>query len=150
MNIDLHIHTSKSDGILTPKEVIDEAVKNNVNVISICDHDTIEAYTDSLLEYAKKNNIKLIYGVEISTKYKGYGYHVLGYNIDIFNKDLKEELSNYGIAIDKTEFPVEIELDGQKLAINNSGKVTKYKEMAEISGKKQQIQQQKIALETTL
>ena len=33
MNIDLHIHTSKSDGILTPKEVIDEAVKNNVNVI---------------------------------------------------------------------------------------------------------------------
>ena len=98
MNIDLHIHTSKSDGILTPKEVIDEAVKNNVNVISICDHDTIEAYTDSLLEYAKKNNIKLIYGVEISTKYKGYGYHVLGYNIDIFNKDLKEELSKIRLA----------------------------------------------------
>ena len=65
-------------------------------------------------------------------------------------ENLKEELSNYGIPIDKTEFPVEIELDGQKLAINNSGKVTKYKEMAEISGKKQQIQQQKIALETTL
>lgn len=98
MNIDLHIHTSKSDGILTPKEVIDEAMKNNVNVISICDHDTIEAYTDSLLEYVKKNNIKLIYGVEISTKYKGYGYHVLGYNIDIFNKDLKEELSKIRLA----------------------------------------------------
>ena len=98
MNIDLHIHTSKSDGILTPREVIDEAMKNNVNVISICDHDTIEAYTDSLLEYAKKNNIKLIYGVEISTKYKGYGYHVLGYNIDIFNKDLKEELSKIRLA----------------------------------------------------
>ena len=49
-------------------------------------------------------------------------------------ENLKEELSNYGIAIDKTEFPVEIELDGQKLAINNSGKVTKYKEMTEISG----------------
>ena len=48
--------------------------------------------------------------------------------------NLKEELSNYGIVTDKTEFPVEIELDGQKLAINNSGKVTKYKEMAEISG----------------
>lgn len=98
MNIDLHIHTSKSDGILTPKEVIDEAKKNNVNVISICDHDTIDAYTLDLLEYAKKNNIKLIYGVEISTKYKGYGYHVLGYNIDIFNKDLKEELSKIRLA----------------------------------------------------
>lgn len=98
MNIDLHIHTSKSDGILTPKEVIDEAKKNNVDVISICDHDTIDAYTDSLLEYAKKNDIKLIYGVEISTKYKGYGYHVLGYNIDIFNKNLKEELSKIRLA----------------------------------------------------
>lgn len=98
MNIDLHIHTSKSDGILTPKEVIDEAKKNNVNVISICDHDTIDAYTLDLLEYAKKNNIKLIYGVEISTKYKGYGYHVLGYNIDIFNKNLKEELSKIRLA----------------------------------------------------
>ena len=48
--------------------------------------------------------------------------------------NLKEELSNYGITIDKTEFPVEIELDGQKLAINNSGKVTNYKKMADITG----------------
>mgnify|MGYP003303810935 CR=1 FL=1 len=48
--------------------------------------------------------------------------------------NLKEELSNYGIATDKTEFPVEIELDGQKLVINNSGKVTNYKEMAKITG----------------
>ena len=48
--------------------------------------------------------------------------------------NLKEELSNYGITIDKTEFPVEIELDGQKLAINSSGKVTNYKKMADITG----------------
>ena len=49
-------------------------------------------------------------------------------------ENLKEELSNYGIATDKTKFPVEIELDGQKLVINNSGKVTNYKEMAKITG----------------
>ena len=48
--------------------------------------------------------------------------------------NLKEELSNYGIATDKTKFPVEIEFDGQKLVINNSGKVTNYKEMAKITG----------------
>jgi len=42
--IDLHIHTNVSDGALTPKEVIDEAVKNNVSVIAISDHDTIDAY----------------------------------------------------------------------------------------------------------
>ena len=49
-------------------------------------------------------------------------------------ENLKEELSNYGIATDKTKVPVEIELDGQKLVINNSGKVTNYKEMAKITG----------------
>ena len=41
--IDLHIHTNISDGALTPKEIIDEAVKNNVNTIAIADHDTIDA-----------------------------------------------------------------------------------------------------------
>lgn len=46
--IDLHVHTNCSDGSMTPKEVIDEAVKNGVSVISIADHDTIDAYSDEL------------------------------------------------------------------------------------------------------
>ena len=49
--IDLHIHTNLSDGELSPKEVIDEAVKNGVKVIAIADHDTIEAYNDELKIY---------------------------------------------------------------------------------------------------
>ena len=67
--IDLHIHTNYSDGSLTPFEVIDEAYKSKVEVISITDHDTIDAYSNDLIEYANKKGIKLIYGVEISTKY---------------------------------------------------------------------------------
>ena len=63
--IDLHVHTTISDGILTPKEVIDTAVKNNVSVLSIADHDTIDAYTDELFAYAKEKNIELIPAVEI-------------------------------------------------------------------------------------
>ena len=66
--IDLHIHTNKSDGILMPTEVIDEAVKNGVDTIAIADHDTVEAYSNSLFEYAKAKNVKLIKAVEISTK----------------------------------------------------------------------------------
>lgn len=76
--IDLHIHSTLSDGILTPKEIIDEAVKNQVSTIAIADHDTIAAYTDDLFNYAKEKNIKLIIGVEISTKIKNIGIHVLG------------------------------------------------------------------------
>lgn len=92
--IDLHIHTTKSDGALTPLEVIDEAVKNGVSIMAISDHDTMEAYTDELFEYAKNKNIKLINAVEISTKNDKAGIHVLGYNIDLNNKEFQEKLYN--------------------------------------------------------
>lgn len=90
--IDLHIHTTVSDGALTPKEVIDEACKNGVSVIAIADHDTVDAYNNELFEYAKIKNIKLINAVEISTKTKKAGVHVLGYNLDLNNEEFKERL----------------------------------------------------------
>lgn len=92
MRIDLHIHTTMSDGALTPKEVIDEAYKNGVSVIAISDHDTIEAYNDELFAYAESKNIKLINAVEMSTKTNKTGIHVLGYNLDLNNKEFRERL----------------------------------------------------------
>ena len=91
--IDLHIHSTVSDGVLEPKEIIDEAYKNGVSVIAIADHDTIEAYTDELFEYAKSKNIKLINAVEISTKAKKAGVHVLGYKFDLDNEEFRERLN---------------------------------------------------------
>ena len=90
--IDLHIHTDVSDGAYTPKQIIDEAVKNGVSVIAIADHDTTEAYNDELYAYAENKNIKIINAVEISTKTEKAGIHVLGYNFDINNKVLKDKL----------------------------------------------------------
>ena len=90
--IDLHIHTTMSDGAFTPKQVIDEAYKNGVSVMAIADHDTTESYTDELFEYAKSKNIKLIPAVEISTKASKAGVHVLGYNFDWKDEKFKEEL----------------------------------------------------------
>lgn len=90
--IDLHIHTNKSDGLLSPKEIIDEAKKKHVQTIAIADHDTVDAYTDEVYNYAKDNEIELITAVEISTKTKKCGIHVLGYNIDTSSKYLNESL----------------------------------------------------------
>lgn len=90
--IDLHIHTNKSDGVLSPKEIIDEAKRKHVQTIAIADHDTVDAYTDEVYNYAKDNEIELITAVEISTKTKKCGIHVLGYNIDISSKYLNESL----------------------------------------------------------
>lgn len=91
--IDLHIHTTTSDGALTPKEIIDEALKNNLHTIAIADHDTIDAYTKDLYNYAKEKNINIINAVEISTKINKAGIHVLGYNFDMKNKKLLKKLS---------------------------------------------------------
>lgn len=91
--IDLHIHTNCSDGTLSPKEIIDEAFKNGVSVIAIADHDTMDAYTEDLEKYAKEKKIKLIPAVEISTKAKKSGVHVLGYNLNKEHPKLKEKLS---------------------------------------------------------
>lgn len=91
--IDLHVHTNCSDGSMTPKEVIDEAVKNGVSVISIADHDTIDAYSDELFQYAAAKNVKIIPAVEISTKTGKCGFHVLGYNFDMKNEKLLKQLS---------------------------------------------------------
>jgi PHP domain protein len=90
--IDLHIHTNKSDGLLSPKEIIDKAKRKQVQTIAIADHDTVDAYTDEVYNYAKDNEIELITAVEISTKTKKCGIHVLGYNIDTSSKYLNESL----------------------------------------------------------
>ena len=50
--IDLHIHTVCSDGVLTPKEVIDEALTNKVSTIAICDHDIMRNFLNMLKKKA--------------------------------------------------------------------------------------------------
>lgn len=116
--IDLHIHTTVSDGILTPKEVIDTAVKNNVSVLSIADHDTIDAYTDELFAYAKKKNIELIPAVEISTKYNKRGMHVLGYNYDLNNQEFRGRLDKLKNARHNYLYDVATKLEALGYVVN--------------------------------
>ena len=88
--IDLHIHTNVSDGQLSPKEVVDMAVRNGASVIAIADHDTVDAYSDELFDYAEERNLILVPAVEISTKTKKCGIHVLGYNFDLKDENCKK------------------------------------------------------------
>ena len=91
--IDLHVHSTCSDGVLTPQMLVDRANANGVSVLAIADHDSVEAYTDELFEYADKNGVEIIKAVEMSTRYKGTGIHVLGYNFDLKNTKLIDTLS---------------------------------------------------------
>ena len=76
--IDLHIHTIASDGDLTLAQVCYLAKQNDVNVISITDHNYIAPF-DVLKKASEKYNIKIIPGIEMDTNVKGI--HILGYNI---------------------------------------------------------------------
>ena len=90
--IDLHIHTNCSDGDNSIYEVIDMAINNKLDMISITDHDTVMAYSDEVFKYAYDRGIELVTGVEISVKYNNETIHVLGYNIDVENENLNIKL----------------------------------------------------------
>lgn len=82
--IDLHVHTLHSDGLNTPKEVLDMAIQNETKYISICDHNTLKGniIARKIIE-DEKLNIEIIKGIEIDSNYKDKLYktfHVLGYN----------------------------------------------------------------------
>jgi len=80
MIFDLHSHTTFSDGVLTPQELILRAVEKDVDVLAITDHDTLDAYREITLE---QDNIKLVAGIELSTQWETTGIHVLGLNVDL-------------------------------------------------------------------
>ncbi|MCW8966661.1 MAG: PHP domain-containing protein [Candidatus Pacearchaeota archaeon] len=63
--IDLHIHSTASDGKLSPKEIVDLAIKNNLSAIAITDHDTPQGSKEAR-EYSKNKNIEIVEGIEIT------------------------------------------------------------------------------------
>ncbi|MFH0974388.1 MAG: PHP domain-containing protein [Spirochaetota bacterium] len=85
--IDLHVHTKASDGILTPKEMIDYAVKNGISSLAITDHDTVAGLPEAM-DYAKETGFDLVSGVEFGLDYKAGSFHLLGLFVDFCNPDL--------------------------------------------------------------
>lgn len=85
---DLHCHTTCSDGILSPAELIQRAKEKQLQGVSITDHDSINAYPIAILE-AKKENIDLISGVEFSTSHLETTVHILAYSFSVTNTHIK-------------------------------------------------------------
>lgn len=89
-NIDLHTHTSNSDGEYSKEDLIDKAKENNINTLAICDHEVINAFSKSGLE--QKDDFLLIPGVEIGCQCDTGLLHILGYDYDINNSDFNNFL----------------------------------------------------------
>ena len=85
--IDLHLHTTASDGRRTPRELVDLAVTVGVTVMAVTDHDTTSAVIE-VREDAAARGIEAIAGIEITSVHEGVDVHVLGYFFDPDNRQL--------------------------------------------------------------
>jgi predicted metal-dependent phosphoesterase TrpH len=79
--IDLHLHTTASDGRCTPRELVDRAVAAGLTVIAVTDHDTTAAAAD-VRTFAQERGIEAAAGIEITAVEDGRDVHVLGYFVD--------------------------------------------------------------------
>jgi len=91
VKVDLHIHTSYSDGVFSPEKIVDTALDAGLEAIAVTDHDNVLSFGVAQ-KYAKDKPIEIIPGVEINTLYKGYEVHILGYFMDLENSDFQKLL----------------------------------------------------------
>lgn len=131
---DLHLHTTASDGKLSPRELVNLAVGEGLNIMAVTDHDTTSGIREAL-ETSVSLPIKVIPGIELSTQHNGETIHVLGYfkddryNNSEFQKtlqDMKEHREWRGkkIVSNLKEY-FNIELDYQKLLEDAEGVIAR-------------------------
>lgn len=93
--IDLHMHTNYSDGELSPEELISSAQENDITIMAITDHDTLDGIKK--VNKSDYKDISIINGIEMTAEFSPGTMHILGYGLDIYNKTLNsklEELKN--------------------------------------------------------
>lgn len=89
--IDLHAHTTSSDGTLSPSELIREAARAGLSAIAVTDHDTVDGL-DRSIEEGHRVGVRVIPGIEINARARYGSIHLLGYFIDHHGAELQSRL----------------------------------------------------------
>ncbi len=82
MSVDLHSHTTASDGTLSPRELVRLAARKGVRVLAVTDHDSTEGLAEAVAEAALHPPLTIVPGLEINCDVEGGEIHVLGYFVD--------------------------------------------------------------------
>jgi 3',5'-nucleoside bisphosphate phosphatase len=93
LRIDLHTHSTYSDGVLTPAELIRRAASRDVGLLALTDHDETGGLAEAALAAAEAD-IVLVPGVEISADWEGHTIHIIGLDIDAHAPDLVDGLAS--------------------------------------------------------
>ena len=86
--VDLHIHSTASDGTLSPKEIIETAEKAGLRAIAIADHDTVEGSVEAL-QYQDSSSVEILPAIEISASVEYGAMHILGYLMRLGDASLR-------------------------------------------------------------
>lgn len=92
--IDLHVHSNKSDGTLTPSEVAKLAHSAGLSAIALTDHDTVAGVAECM-EAGQALGLEVIPGIELSADFHGKEVHILGLNLDLMNPTLHATLKSF-------------------------------------------------------
>ena len=90
-HVDLHLHTTASDGVMSPAEIVRYAKSKGLQAIAITDHDTIDGCEEGLSE-GEKIGFEVIPGIEISAEHSPGSMHILGFFLDVHHPLLNERL----------------------------------------------------------
>jgi len=91
--IDLHTHTTFSDGTFSPTELVGLAAEKSIKVIAITDHDNFDGVLEAV-KCGKEKNVTIVSGIEMSTDFESKEIHILGLFIDINNNDFNSVLKS--------------------------------------------------------
>lgn len=124
--VDLHIHTNHSDGFYSPEEIILKAKENELEAISITDHDNLSGINDAI-EKGNEIGIEVIPGLEISSDIKDREIHILGYFIQTDSQELERYLNFFRVERLKraTRIVNKLNLLGISLSIDDVMEVAK-------------------------
>lgn len=90
-NYDLHCHSTASDGLLAPAELVRRAAGNGVDILALTDHDEISGLAEARARAAELG-LRFVHGVEVSVSWGGISIHIVGLNIDPGNAQLQQGL----------------------------------------------------------
>ena len=93
--VDLHIHSTASDGRHSPREIVRKAAGLGLEVIALADHDSVDGIAPALEEARKLNRLQFIPAVEVSTDVPSGEVHILGYFIDYTSEELAAALERF-------------------------------------------------------
>jgi len=126
MSVDLHLHTTASDGSLSPGQVVELAANLGLNAIAISDHDTVEGIQEALA-FAERLDARVIPAVELSSRYNSRDIHILGFFIDYKSRVLDKALSSLRKARIERAEKIVVCLQGEGLDIT-------FEEVLEVAG----------------